>query len=104
MPVATRYRLTATDREGLRQRLEERARALRDEIGAEIATKVETEVDLAEVKRDEDDLEEVERALARIDTPGYGTCADCGEPIAWARLHALPAASRCHDCQERAEA
>jgi RNA polymerase-binding transcription factor DksA len=42
-------------------------------------------------------LNRVEHALARIADGSYGTCEVCGEPIAEARLEALPATSRCID-------
>ena len=44
-------------------------------------------------------LEAVEGALARLDAGTYGTCVDCGGPIAPARLEAIPWAARCIDCQ-----
>ena len=40
-----------------------------------------------------------QRALERLDQERYGDCADCGEPIAWPRLLAQPAAERCAACQ-----
>ncbi len=43
----------------------------------------------------------IERALARMDTGQYGTCARCREAIAPARLRALPAAEHCIRCAER---
>ena len=44
-------------------------------------------------------LEDVEAALARLEAGTYGTCVDCGRPIAVERLEALPWAGRCIDCQ-----
>src|SRR5204863_10010758 len=35
-------------------------------------------------------LQAIEEALVRIDKGTYGTCRDCGEPIAEARLNAMP--------------
>src|SRR5262245_60013354 len=35
-------------------------------------------------------LQAIEEALTRIDKGTYGICRDCGEPIAPARLHAIP--------------
>jgi len=41
------------------------------------------------------ELEEVERALGKLDDGTYGLCETCGEPIAPARLEAKPAARYC---------
>jgi len=41
------------------------------------------------------ELEEVERALAKLDDGTYGRCETCGEPIGAARLEAMPAARFC---------
>ena len=40
-------------------------------------------------------LEEVERALGKLDEGSYGKCEVCGEEIAAARLEAMPAARHC---------
>jgi len=50
------------------------------------------------------ELREVNRALEDIDAGRYGICQDCGEPIAEARLRALPFATRCVACQAQSEA
>jgi len=41
------------------------------------------------------ELDEVERALAKIDVGTYGKCETCGEQIAEARLEAMPATRFC---------
>ena len=41
------------------------------------------------------ELEEVERALRKLDDGTYGRCETCGEPIAPARLEAMPATRFC---------
>lgn len=43
------------------------------------------------------ELEEVELALTKLDDGTYGRCETCGEPIAPARLEAMPAARFCID-------
>jgi DnaK suppressor protein len=43
-------------------------------------------------------LSDVEAALARRDAGDYGTCENCGRPIAPQRLAARPAARTCIDC------
>ena len=45
-------------------------------------------------------LDEVERALARLDDGTYGRCEACGEPIADDRLSEHPIASTCARCDE----
>ncbi len=43
----------------------------------------------------------VEAALARMETGEFGQCLECDEPIAPARLRAVPWASYCVSCQEQ---
>jgi RNA polymerase-binding transcription factor DksA len=49
------------------------------------------------------ELGQVNQALARLDAGEYGECTSCGEPIADARLKALPYATLCIQCAEEAE-
>ncbi|MEZ4616049.1 MAG: TraR/DksA C4-type zinc finger protein [Caldilineaceae bacterium] len=44
-------------------------------------------------------LQQVEQALARIDSGTYGLCRNCEQPINDERLAALPYATLCIDCQ-----
>ncbi|HUQ40387.1 MAG TPA: TraR/DksA C4-type zinc finger protein [Acidimicrobiales bacterium] len=43
-------------------------------------------------------LSDVEHALEKMDAGTYGPCESCGNPIAPARLEAVPAARLCMDC------
>jgi len=43
--------------------------------------------------------QDIERALARLETGDYGICEDCLEPIPIERLRVLPEATRCVRCQ-----
>ena len=45
----------------------------------------------------------IDRALERLTEGSYGTCDDCGDEIAEARLRALPFAERCRPCEESRE-
>jgi len=45
----------------------------------------------------EDRLEEIDTALARLDDGTYGTCLECGRPIAEGRLEARPWMAYCID-------
>jgi DnaK suppressor protein len=49
-------------------------------------------------------LDQVDRALVRMDKGTYGICERCGEEIDFARLKAIPYATRCLRCQKQAEA
>ena len=46
-------------------------------------------------------LQAIEEALLRIEKGTYGTCRDCGEPIATARLNAIPWTRVCITCKEK---
>ena len=46
-------------------------------------------------------LQAIEEALTRIDKGTYGVCRDCGEPIADARLNAIPWTRVCITCKEK---
>ena len=46
-------------------------------------------------------LTAIEDALVRVDKGTYGTCRDCGEPIAQARLNAIPWTRVCITCKEK---
>lgn len=46
------------------------------------------------------DIEAIRAAIKRLENGTYGVCVECGEPIAEARLRALPIAVLCIDCAE----
>jgi DnaK suppressor protein len=46
-------------------------------------------------------LADIDAALVRLDEGTYGRCTECGQPIADARLDALPAAGTCIGCASR---
>lgn len=72
----------------------------RKELAADQAR---AETDAGEADRDFAELQDVRAALARIAEGTFGECTDCGEPIAAARLQALPSAARCAACQQAHE-
>ena len=49
-------------------------------------------------------LQAIEEALWRIEKGTYGVCRDCGEPIAPARLNAIPWTRVCITCKEKQNA
>ena len=52
---------------------------------------------------DRNTLVRIDEALVRIDEGTYGSCLNCGQPMAEKRLTAVPWAPHCVDCQELAE-
>jgi RNA polymerase-binding transcription factor DksA len=46
-------------------------------------------------------LREIDDALAKFDAGTYGHCESCGQPIAEARLEAMPAARYCITCASK---
>ena len=46
-------------------------------------------------------LQAIEEALVRIDKGTYGVCRDCGDPIAPARLQAIPWTRVCIACKQK---
>ena len=57
--------------------------------------------DLALRERSRAELARVDAALRRLDEGTYGTCANCGNPIAAERLEAIPWAPHCIDCARK---
>lgn len=51
----------------------------------------------------QDLMDQIDRAVERIDAGTYGLCAMCGQPIEAARLKALRHAVQCLDCKRREE-
>ena len=46
----------------------------------------------------QEQLEEVEQSLSKMDAGTYGQCESCGKEIGDARLEAVPTARYCIDC------
>ena len=46
-------------------------------------------------------LQAIDEALMRIEKGSFGICKDCGEPIAEARLNAIPWTRVCITCKEK---
>jgi DnaK suppressor protein len=49
-------------------------------------------------------LQAIDEALMRIEKGNFGICKDCGEPIAEARLNAIPWTRVCISCKEKQKA
>jgi DnaK suppressor protein len=70
-----------------------------EESGEGGTMNVERERDLALSAQAQTAIEEIDRALAKIDAGTYGICEQCGQPIPKARLKALPYAALCVACK-----
>jgi DnaK suppressor protein len=71
-----------------------------DEEGGEGGTaNVDRELDLALSAQARRAVEEIDRALAKLDAGIYGLCDQCHQPIPEARLEALPHAALCVACK-----
>lgn len=46
--------------------------------------------------------EDIQRALEKLDEGTYGKCESCGKEIPAERLEAVPAATLCVDCKQKA--
>ena len=79
----TATRITPAQASILATRLKRRARVLLEENS----------------EADGEELREIEAALARVKSGGYGLCTDCGTPLPLAQLGALPQARRCILCE-----
>lgn len=71
--------------------------------GDEASADVVEDVRLADIRRDREEMRDIEAALGRMRLGNYGECTDCGETIGFVRLSAYPTAKRCRACQERHE-
>ena len=69
----------------------------------EVQNAAERELAIRNLDRESQLLRNVRAALARIDEGMYGTCLHCEEDISPKRLHAVPWAPYCIQCQEIAD-
>ncbi|MDQ4089695.1 MAG: TraR/DksA C4-type zinc finger protein [Actinomycetota bacterium] len=70
-----------------------------EESGEGDTLSVERERDLALSAQARAAVDEIDRALAKMDAGTYGICERCGNPIPKARLKALPYAALCVACK-----
>ncbi len=70
-----------------------------EESGEGDSMNVERERDLVLSAQAMASIDEIDRALAKIDVGTYGVCERCGQPIPEERLRALPHASLCVRCK-----
>jgi len=78
--------------------------AVSDDSADQASENSEQDLSLNFLGRAQAELEEIARALAKIDGWSYGVCDECGKTIPDARLEALPTASFCLECKAKSEA
>ena len=71
--------------------------------GEMLEVDVREDIDLALIQMTSETLGKIDVALARLEQGTYGNCIECASDIAHERLHALPFAIRCRDCEETRE-
>lgn len=96
-----------------RREIFDRIQGLQSDWGAlsERDIEIEEEAQKADLSTLFDQLDEMEQkelanidlALAKMTTAGYGICEKCGSAISLERLNALPAASLCKSCAQQGE-
>ncbi|WBQ02578.1 TraR/DksA family transcriptional regulator [Kribbella sp. CA-293567] len=67
------------------------------------STTLERDHEMSLARNASDMLDQIERALSRIDDGTYGVCESCGKAIGKGRLQAFPRATLCVSCKEREE-
>lgn len=72
-----------------------------DDEGAEASQSFNRHLTVSLLERENDTLEEVDLALKRLRAGEYGICEICGQPIAEARLKALPWTRFCIQCADK---
>lgn len=114
-PMTNRERYDVLRRilEERRGEIQEKLRAIREEIPSyqdevrdteeQSVTDFAQEMDFALMEMKAQTLIRIDEALQRVDQGTYGTCDECGQDIAEARLLAVPFALLCLECQEREE-
>jgi len=76
--------------------------AFADEVD-QIQVSVSQDVDLATRELLQERVNRLSAALQRVNEGSYGICVECAEPIAPARLEAVPEVETCIRCQARLE-
>lgn len=61
------------------------------------------EFTLGLIENEQETLEQINQALDRIAAGTFGTCQECGEPIARQRVQALPYTPFCIECARKLE-
>ena len=63
----------------------------------------EHEFTLGLIENEEEELREIDEALARLAKDDFGVCESCSEPIPKSRLKVIPYARLCIECKQKEE-
>lgn len=61
------------------------------------------EFTLGLIENEQETIDEIQAALARLEVGSFGVCGDCEKPITKARLQALPYTRLCIECARQHE-
>ena len=61
------------------------------------------EFTLSLIENEQETLDQIQEALVRVEKGTFGTCENCGQPIAKPRLQAIPYARYCIECARERE-
>ncbi len=70
-------------------------------VDTDVREQVGHETVVAQIKDIEKHLDEVSKALVRIEKKTYGSCEKCDEPIPVERLKVVPEARYCMNCEKK---
>jgi DnaK suppressor protein len=108
-----RYKVLSRMLKDRQAEIHQKLRSLRATLPAEVAQVRDAEeqsmeefvvgMDFALMEMESGTLRKIDEALLRLERGAYGVCGDCEEPIAEARLQALPFAILCRGCQQNRE-
>lgn len=90
----------------MRESLKERDGLLISDIAEDvekIRVQADRDIEVLKLNRSTSIVREIIAALDRVDEDEYGICIECSEAISAKRLAAIPWASRCIACQEKAD-
>lgn len=125
---STKNKITAKDRQAYRTMLTERRAILAGDVNhmqdnalnkngassgdlsrvpyhmADVGTdNFENEFTLGLIMNEEEELREIDEALARLEKGEFGMCESCGESIPKSRLKVIPYARLCIGCKQKEE-
>ena len=88
---------------GVKEEIDELQNLELNDEGDHAAANSDSLVESAIITQQQQELQEIERALNKIESGEYGICEMCEDPIGFQRLKVKPHAVYCIDCREIVE-